>query len=213
MPAWGTALWSLAGGVLGRGGTILAVSKWLGDWWLEKQKAKHSQALEEFKDGLQKEQKRVQAAIDRHVFVTRAQFDTEFNAMKDVFKGLAELMLAINAVRPLVSTSPKGEDRADKIKRMFERLGVAMTAYDQIVGIPAALSPFFPEDLYIAIHDCLQKANIEILSVQTSNEREVFETAWFQEGERNRREFMVAYQTVSRLMRKRVETLAVLPNA
>jgi hypothetical protein len=133
--------------------------------------------------------------------------------MKEVFKGLAELMLAINAVRPMFSTSPKGEDKADKIKRMFERLGAAMTAYDQIIGVPAALSPFFPEDLYFAIQDCLQKANIEILSVQTSNENEAFTSEWFQEGQRNRTEFMTAYQTVSKLMRKRIETLAVLPNA
>jgi hypothetical protein len=58
-----------------------------------------------------------------------------------------------------------------------------------------------------------RKANIEILSVQTSNEHEVFETEWFQEGERNRREFMTAYQTVSKLMWNCIETLAVLPNA
>ncbi|HEV7674577.1 MAG TPA: hypothetical protein VGQ12_08605 [Candidatus Angelobacter sp.] len=213
MPWWVTALENLIGGALGGMAIVFGLSKWLASMWLEKQKARYSKELEEFKDGLQREQKRIQAGIDRHVWVTRAQFDTEFNAMKEVFKGLAELMLAINAVRPMFSTSPKGEDKAEKIKRMFERLGAAMTAYDQVIGVPAALSPFFPEDLYLAIQDCLQKANIEILSVQTSNEHEVFETEWFQEGERNRRDFMIAYQTVSRLIRKRIETLAVLPNA
>lgn len=120
MPWWLTALENLAGGALGGIATVYGLSRWLGAMWLEKQKARYNKELEEFKDGFQKEQKRVQAAIDRHVFVTRAQFDTEFNAMKEVFKGLAELMLAINAVRPMLSTSPNGEDKEDKKRRLFE---------------------------------------------------------------------------------------------
>jgi hypothetical protein len=213
MPWWVTALENLAGGALGGLATVYGLSKWLGAMWLEKQKARYSKELEEFKDNLQKEQKRVQAAIDRHVWVTRAQFDTEFNAMKEVFKGLAELMLAINAVRPMFSTSPRGESKDHKKERLFERLETAKTAYNQVIGVPSALSTFYPEDLYFAIQSCLQKAHIEILSVETSNEHEIFETGWFQQGETNRQDFMTSYQIVSKLMRNRIETLAVLPNA
>jgi hypothetical protein len=213
MPWWVTALENLAGGALGGIATVYGLSRWLGAMWLEKQKARYSKELEEFKDGLQREQKRIQAGIDRHVWVTRAQFDTEFNAMKEVFKGLAELMLAINAVRPMFSTSPRGESKDHKKERLFERLETAKTAYNQVIGVPSALSPFYPEDLYFAIQSCLQKAHIEILSVETSNEHEIFETGWFQQGETNRQDFMTSYQIVSKLMRNRIETLAVLPNA
>src|SRR5437870_5133792 len=116
MPWWVTALGNLAAGALGGMGTVYGLSKWLGSMWLEKQKARYSKELEEFKDGLQKEQKRTQAGIDRHIFMTRAQFETEFTAVKDVFKNLYELLLAMNALRPTISTSPAGESRDDKIK-------------------------------------------------------------------------------------------------
>ena len=89
MPWWGTALESLAVGGLGGLATVYGISNWLGNLWLEKQKARFSQELQEFKakqdrqlqafkDILEKEQKRVQARIDHSVLVTRAQFETEF---------------------------------------------------------------------------------------------------------------------------------------
>ncbi len=180
--------------------------------WLEKQKAVYSRELEEFKDGLQKEQKRIQAGIDRHVLVTRAQFETEFSAVKDVFKNLYKLLLAMNGLRPTISTSPAGESREKKIERLFERLKVVMSAYDQVVTAYGTMSPFYPEEIYNAVQECLQAANVEILMVQTAGEPDTFKMEWFQEGERNRANFMKAYKNVSALMRKRLETLSVLPN-
>jgi hypothetical protein len=54
-----------------------AASKWLGKYWLEwllaKHKAEYDQELEHYR-----------AQLDRSVFVTRAHFETEYTAMKEV---------------------------------------------------------------------------------------------------------------------------------
>jgi DNA replication initiation complex subunit (GINS family) len=53
-------------------------------------------------------QSRAQAAIDRSVFVTRAHFETEFEAMKQVFSHLSQLQIGLNGLRPMVSVETPG---------------------------------------------------------------------------------------------------------
>ncbi len=80
---WITALEGFVTGTLGGVAAVFGLSKYLGELWLERQKVQYSKELEEFKDGLQQEQKRLQSRIDRSVFVTRAHFETEFTAMRE----------------------------------------------------------------------------------------------------------------------------------
>jgi maltooligosyltrehalose synthase len=108
---WLTAIESLAAGALGGLGTVYGLSRFLGNLWLEKQKARYSIELEEFKNQLLKEQKRIQAEIDSSVFVTRAHFETEFSAMKDIFKALADVKMALGIFRTY--EAPRGGERVD----------------------------------------------------------------------------------------------------
>src|SRR5579864_1558597 len=56
----------------------------LGDWWMERIKKNYNKELEEFRDKLQQQQKTIQSLTDKALYVTRAQFDTEFTAIKEV---------------------------------------------------------------------------------------------------------------------------------
>jgi hypothetical protein len=77
---------SLVTGAFAGGSVAAATVQLLKDSLVEKVKARYATELETFKDSLLKDQKRIQARIDRSVFVSRAQFDTEFNATKRYFQ-------------------------------------------------------------------------------------------------------------------------------
>src|SRR6266849_2896383 len=116
------------GGALGGTAAVLGLSRWLGDVWLgrilEKERAKYAQEIEKLKAGFAQELERYRAQLDRSVFVTRAHFETELAAYKQVFEGLGEVRLAISGTRPMMSVSPRGETKEERIKRLFERLNL-----------------------------------------------------------------------------------------
>jgi hypothetical protein len=75
----------------------------------------------------------VQARIDRSVFVTKAHFDTEFEAMKQVFDHLSLVNLAMNSLRPMMTVEPTDERFDDRMARLEPRLQATQTAYNKLV--------------------------------------------------------------------------------
>lgn len=70
------------------------------------------------------------------------------------------------------------------------------------------LKPFYPEQIYLAIEECRQPANVEIVQLQTSG-KEAFTMEWFDKGEKNANRFLVAYTTTANLVRQRISQLAI----
>ena len=126
-----TFLENFGTGFLGGAAAVLASAKFLGSWWLESQKARYSHELEEFRDRLQERQRHIQAELDRSVFVTRAHFETEFNAMKEVFTKLAEVRLRIQGLRPFFDIAPEDDTTDAKLGRLAERLQPFIAAYNE----------------------------------------------------------------------------------
>jgi hypothetical protein len=224
MPWWGTALGSLAVGGLGGLATVYGLSNWLGNLWLEKQKAKFSQELEEFKakqyrqleafkDILEKEQKRVQARIDHSVLVTRAQFETEFAAMKELFKHLSLTRLLLAGIRPSSELSPPNETPDDRLKRLFRRVDELGDAYNTLITQMEETSPFYPEDVYYAVEECAKIMRWEMTQIRTGNREETFNPAWYRDGGDNYEKFMKRYHDVGRLIRDRISHLSILPSS
>jgi hypothetical protein len=208
---WLTLMESLATGALGGTAAVFGLSKFLGNWWLERQKARYSTELEQFRDSLQKEQRRVQAEIDRWVFVTRAQFETEFTAMKELFGCLSEVRLLINSIRPFLGMAPKDDDLIQAKKRLLEKVSALERAYDSLLRTVESLQPFYPPELHSAAEECRQAANMEIFQVRTG-EDEVFLPDWFKQGEQNCTRFSIAYTRAAEIIRDRIARLAVLPS-
>lgn len=211
MEYWITAIESLVIGGLGGWGTVRGLSKHLGDRWLEGLKAKYMRELEEFKDELEKQRKRVQAGIDRSVFVTRAQFETEFQAMKDLFKVLSDVFLNVNNLRPMFSVEPAEEEDIERRKKLGARLLALQKSYNELVTTAEMLRPFYPSRLYTVVEECLKAAHSEIMNVRTAGD-ETFTFGWFQDGEKNRNRYSAAYNDAARMIRERIETLAVIPS-
>jgi hypothetical protein len=204
----------VVGGAVGGSLTVAGLSRWLGDVWLarivEKERAKYGRELEELKAGFARELERYRTQLDRSVFVTRAHFETELNAYKQVFEGLAEVRLAISGTRPMMGVSHADETRETKIKALAERLSLLVEAHNKTVRIFENLSPFYPRAIYLKIDQCLIAARGEILDIQTGGD-ETFTFKWFEEGQRRLDVFSPAYNDVTEGIRERIATLAITP--
>jgi hypothetical protein len=202
---------SILNGVLGGVLSSAAMFRWLGERILAKEKATHEKTLEEMKSQYARELERLKAEIDRSVFVTRAQSETEFDAYKQAFEALAQVRIAMGMTRPMFSVNPEGETDEARRKRLFVRLGQLVDAQDKAVAVVENLSPFYPAEIYSRImHGCLKASGLAILDIRTAKD-DTFSMGWFQQGERRMDEFMSAYDAVSNMIRSRIATLAILP--
>jgi hypothetical protein len=151
----------------------------------------------------------LQAKIDRSVFVTKAHFDTEFEAMKQVFGLLAKVSLYINGLRPMVGISPKSETYQEMRERLEDRRRTLGTAYDALLNEAEAKLPFYSAELYDAVEECQRAAWSEFNSIQTSGDP--LEDEGLEEGERNRARFSKGYRRAAEIIRDRISRLAILP--
>jgi len=212
--AWLKALEVLLGGAVGGSASVLGLSRWLGDVWLarivEKEKAKYGREIENLKASYAQELERYRAQLDRSVFVTRAHFEAELAAYKQVFEGLGEVRLAISGTRPMMGVAPEGETREDRLKRLAERLNLLIEAHDKTVKTIEHLSPFYPQEIYVKLGECLTAARGEILDIQTGG-NETFSLAWYEKGQKRLDVFFPAYHAVTEAIRHRISTLAIIP--
>jgi|GEM_PF-6194265 len=82
---------------------------------------------------LEKSKNLFRVEIERSTFVTRAQFETEFIAYKQVFKELAQVRLAIESVAPSLSVQRLGESDQDKRRHLLDRLSELKEAYSLVL--------------------------------------------------------------------------------
>ena len=84
----------IVGGAVGGTATVTFLSRYLGEAWLgrilEKEKARYAKEIENLKAEFAKELEHYRAQLDRSTFVTRAHFETEFTAMKEVSQCLSQ---------------------------------------------------------------------------------------------------------------------------
>jgi hypothetical protein len=154
--------------------------------------------LEEFRDNLQKEQRRMQAEIDRAVFVTRAQFETEFLAMKEVSQCLAEVKLAFRRLNPLEAGREMTEtQRAQNTTRLGE-------ANDKYLAKLEEWGVFLDPTLYDDFEHCHIGADAEF-------RRPAADRAHERDKSINAEYFWRSYRQACQKVRNSIKSLAVVP--
>jgi len=194
---------------------VMGLSRWLGDVWLgrlmEKEKARYNREIEQLKAGFAQELERYKAQLDRYVFVTRAHFETELGAYKQLFEGLGQVRLAMASIRPMFEQSPEGESDTEKRKRLNERLNKLVSAHDKTVEVTENRCPFYPVDIYLKVEACLQQARGEIMEIRSGGNG-TFSLEWYGRGTKRIGDFMNAYNAATETVRGRIATLAVIPH-
>jgi hypothetical protein len=96
----GATILSVGGG----GAVVMAMSSWLGKVWaqrlMQRDVAKHAADLEALKGKLEGMNKKVQAELDKTVYVHRLQFETEFKALSDIWNKVSSVRAAFAQLRP-----------------------------------------------------------------------------------------------------------------
>jgi len=195
---WLRLLVSAIAGAVGGTATVFGLSKFLGDLWLEKQKSRYSKELEEFRNNVHKEQARLQAEIDRSIFVTRSQFETEFQAMKEVSQCLAEIKIVYMLLNPIdlsVRTTEPG--RAQYVARLA-------AANDEFLAKLQEWAVFLEPELYDEFERCHIGADEELKRVRANRASD-------DDKARNAEYFWRAYRNACQRVRDRIKHLAILP--
>jgi len=193
-------LQTLATGALGGIGGGAALFAFLSKVAFGRLEAKWNKDLEAFNDGLNAQQKRLQTQLDNSLFVTRAHFEVELNAMKEVHQRLAEVKIAFQALHP---TSQRDQKPEEEVASQVEKLRASTEAYSAKL---AEWGAFLDISLYDSFERCYYGADEEWkrLSNPASLDRD---------GALNCKQFFDNYRASCQGIRDRIKKLAILPGS
>jgi len=176
---------------------------------LEALKAEYGKQLEAYKAQLEQSKLLLQADLNKTILVTKAHFETEFEALKAVFAKLAEVKLQMAGLRPQMRVGPAAESPAVRLERLTEQINAFQKAYNALLEISEHVSAFYPPNIYEQLGACLRKANAEIVDLRISGQ-ETFSHDWYGRGRSNFEEFLTSFSEVSALIRDRISNLAIV---
>jgi hypothetical protein len=177
---------------------------------LEELKAAYVTELERFKNELDRSKRTLQAEIDKTVLVTKVHFQTEFEALKQVFEKLADLKFQMCALHPPMRIVREKETKEERWTLLRGQIADLYKAYDALLIASEHLSPFYPQEIYGHLRQCLASAHTEDTHLKLAGP-DTFTMAWSQRGEENVRTFLISYEAVAGLIRERISKLAILP--
>ncbi len=112
---------------------------------VESVKTDYSRELERVRAELEASNRRVQAELDKTVFVHRIQFETEFNALSDVWEKLAAVRSTMSVLRPAMAIVDNREDPHQALQRRFSAFSTSVNA---LVRSVHDRSPFYPQNIF-----------------------------------------------------------------
>ena len=117
---------------------VVGLITWLGKMWIKSE----FEALN----------RRLQAEFDKRVFISRTHFETEFQALADIWKKVAE-------VRATMAIPLRAPNKSDKDHQAFE---AASKAVGELVVAIDTQSPFYSKEIYSELDQLRKLAIIEL---------------------------------------------------
>ena len=195
--------------LLGSGVTAWLVVKGLSGHLAERLLARYKSDLdkefESYRDTLEQGRKRIEAELGHRTYVSKAQFDTEFNAIKDIFAALGKLRLSFNGLRPFLDWTPAEE--GGKVKLISARLNHFTERFNVLVDAVESVYPFVSEQIYEQLEMCIRAGQIEIQHIQRSG-AEALSPEGYDDGEKQQEKFTTAYFAAAKLVRQRFSHLS-----
>ncbi len=203
--SWTTFLSS----IVGSGTTAWLVVKGLGshlaDRWLVRYKGELDKEFEKYRDALEQKRKRIEAELGQRTYVSKAQFDTEFSAIKDIFAALGKLRLSFNGLRPFVDWIPPDEE--GKLQIVSTRLSHFKPLLDTLVTTVESAYPFVPDDIYEQLEICMRMGFIEMRHIEESGSK-ALSPSGYSDGLKQHEQFSRAYFAAAKRVRQRLQQLS-----
>jgi len=178
---------------------VKGLSGTLADRWLTRYKSELDKEFESYRDTLEQKRKRVEADLGHRSYISKTQFDTQFNAVKDIFAALGRLRLSFNGLRPFLDWTPQDEN--EKLKLISSRLNHFTEKFNVLVDAAESVYPFVPESIYAQFEVCMKAALLEIKDIQHSG-IEALSSAGYSRGAKQHEKFTAAYFTAAKLVRE-----------
>jgi hypothetical protein len=126
LPSW---LSGAVSGALCAPIAVAGLARRFGDYWLgrllEKEKTKYAKEMEHMKANFSQELERYRPQLDRSIFVTRAHFETEFTAMKEISQQLSQVKISFLKLHPIEygpeMTDAERVQNVESLDRAIER--------------------------------------------------------------------------------------------
>jgi len=194
---------------IGSGGAIVwALSSWLGRVWatriLEQDRAKYAREIEHLRAQYGRETEQLKTQLEKTVFVSRVHFETEFKALAEIWRNIADVRASISELRPI---GPRmAQPDADEEAEFNKRFALYSKRFDELLKSVHYNSPFYSKDIHDQLVSLMKIANAEYVDLSVDGPRD---QAWRKRGLQNRQEFMDGAEKVSDLIRERLHNLAV----
>lgn len=131
---------------------MLAVAKWFGervaDRWLKGVEAKYAQRLAT-----------VEANLEHAVTVSRAQFETEFAALKRIWRCVARVRASLGEIE--TSSAPENETREERLARFFTARSKFNDTVNRLLRAIDDNSAFYPKEIYAAVDEFRLRTKLE----------------------------------------------------
>ncbi len=182
---------------LGGGGLLVfGLSSWLGKVWanriLESDRRLYTEELE-----------RLRGELEKTVHAYRVQFETEFNALCDIWAKVSAVRATMSQVRTWGDIVDPEEDPDALFQRRFRGF---QEAFSDFVHAVDDRSPFYSEDIYQELSAAIQVARREEMDVRVHRRDE---PGWYEAGQENFQDFVRCSDRISRLIRERLASLRV----
>lgn len=200
-----TFLVSLAGSGATAWLVVRGLSGHIADRWLARYRSELDKEFEAYRDALEQKRKRVEAELGHRSYVTKTQFDTEFNAVKDVFAALGKVRLSFNGLRPFIDWTPP--DEGEKLKLISARLNHFTERFNVLIEVAQSVYPFIPEPIYDQFEICMKAAHMEIRDIQESGVKALSSDGYMR-GAKQHEKFTSGYFTAASLVRKHFSELS-----
>jgi hypothetical protein len=204
--SWSTFIASLVGSGVTAWLVVRGLSGFLADRWMARYKSGLDKELEDYKNALQQKRQRIEAELGHRTYVSKTQFETEYNALKDCFAALGRLRLSFNGLRPMTDFLPDNSE--DKQKVFQSRMTVVSERYNVFVDTHESLYPFIPEEIHEQFKECSKAARTELTLMRTDFERSMSIKGYL-DAETRQDKFSTAYYTAARLIRSRFKDLVI----
>jgi hypothetical protein len=154
---------------------------------------------------VRRENRRIQAELEKTVYAYRIQFETEFRVLSVIWEKLAAVRSSMSGLRSpgdIVDTNESPEERLSRRFKTFQK------AHQELIDVVHNQSPFYPEEIYQELSEALKVCRRESDDIQLEY-RESRDSSWYKRGEQNFLELVHRAENVSSKIRKRIESLAV----
>lgn len=196
---------------------VTAIVKWLADTaaarGLANLEAKNATALTRLENELNRVNLQVKARLDHAVTVSRAQWEVELAALRNVWECVVRVRASAGAIVP--GTAPEDETQESKEKRFFEARTAFIQAHHELVRGIDNNSPFYPEDIYALLdrfrtHTTGQKLQLETRTPPFfPNPRRGENGDWYDDRRKASTRIHDEAEVVSTAIRRRLASVAI----